>query len=281
MPGRIILTILVWLFWIRAYAQALRVPRASPGIGCQAYKKEPDIFSAAENVAALARIEPGIGIYSERNYFLSPLQLFSAFAASHAFGGGAGIFLNHFGYKNFQEVEAGLAYAKNLGPKLSIGAKFNYYSLRIRGYVSKGTPNAELGILFFPTSRFAAGFDIYNPVGGHLSNNADDKLASLIRLGMGYVFNPFFFLSLSVQKIEKQPVAGLLSLHYVLNKYLFLQAGFQTTTSMLWMAGGCWLKKFRLDLRVSRHPMLGYSTAVALLYSFKKEIAAPVNEVPE
>jgi hypothetical protein len=82
-------------------------------------------------------------------------------------------------------------------------------------------------MLFFPTPRFAAGLDIYNPVGGRLGNNADDKLASLIRLGMGYVFNPFFFLSISVQKIEKQPVAVLLSLHYVLNKYLFLQAGFQ------------------------------------------------------
>jgi len=275
---RFVMVLRIMVFCQCLTAQGISVPPGSAGVGNGAYRKDPDIYSGIENSAALALIPGGVGIYSERSFFLNPLQLFSIIAAMRALHGGVGFSVKYFGYQNYQESESGVTYARQLGPKVAIGAGFNCYLLSIPGYFSTATPSARFGVLCYPTDKFVAGLDIYNPVGGKFGRPANEKLASIIRFGLGYTFNPYFFLSTSVLKIEKQPAALLVGMDYIINQSFFLATGFQTATSLLWVAGGYRSKKFRLCLRVSRHPWLGFSNGIAISYSFKRVVDGGVED---
>ncbi len=130
-------------------AQSLRRPVAASYIGLGAYSlNHVDAFSFSSNQAALAQIKnPAIGVYGERRFLLDATNMYSAVVALPTRQGNFGIQIDYFGFKNFNESQIGLAYARSLGSALDIGIKFNYYSFRIPAYQNSSTINFEIGAI--------------------------------------------------------------------------------------------------------------------------------------
>src|SRR5690349_21431933 len=112
-------------------AQKITKPVMGPG-GLNAYSnKAPDLFSAFNNRAALARVKnKSLGIYGERRYLVEGLNNYLGMGAIETKSGCFGVQLGYFGFNRFNQSSAGLAYALALGSRMNLGVEFNYHSIR-------------------------------------------------------------------------------------------------------------------------------------------------------
>jgi len=261
------------LFNYAIFSQQLRQPIIAGYTGLGAYSiHHIDVFSFTANQAALAQIKnSAIGVYGEKRFLLSSTNLYSAVAVLPTRQGNFGLQADYFGYKNYNESQIGLSYAKSLGSKLDIGIKFNYYSYHIPAYNNSGTLNFEIGAIAHFSEKLHAGFHVYNPVGGKLSKNENEKLASIYKLGIGYEASENFFISTEIIKEEMLPVNVDAGCQYNFIKQFFIRAGISATTANSYIGAGVSWKNFRLDISAGYHQQLGFTPGMMLLINLNKK----------
>lgn len=255
-------------------AQTVRQPIAARYIGLGAYSKNfADAYSFTQNQAALANVKSAsAGVYAEKRFLVQELNLYSAVLAFPAKSGNFGIQADYFGFKNYNESQIGLAYARNLGSKIDVGVKFNYYSVRVPSYGNASSVNFEAGVLLHLTDKLHAGVHVYNPAGGKLGKNEnEEKLAAAYKVGLGYEASENFFISSEVIKQENQAVNVNVGFQYNFLKQFIMRAGIATATNNSYVGVGLNLKQFRLDLVTSYHPQLGFTPGVLVLFDFGKQ----------
>ncbi|MBI2729497.1 MAG: hypothetical protein HYX40_01880 [Sphingobacteriales bacterium] len=278
---KLILSILCSICIIAVQGQAVRQPIAARYAGLGAYSKNfADVYSFTQNQAALANVKnAAAGVYAERRFLVEELNLYSAVLALPTRSGNFGVQADYFGFKNYNESQIGLAYARNLGSKVDIGVKFNYYSVKIPSYGSASNINFEAGALLHLTDKLHAGFHIFNPTGGKLGKNEnEEKLAAAYKVGFGYEASDKFFISSEVVKQEYQPVNVNVGFQYNFLKQFLLRAGIATATSNSFVGVGLTVKQFRLDVAASYHPQLGFTPGILLLFDFGKQKAEAITE---
>jgi len=256
-------------------AQSLRKPLAASYIGLGAYSiNHLDAFSFTSNQAALAQIKnAAIGVYGENRFSLNATNMYSAVAVMPSKQGNFGIQIDYFGFKDYNESQIGLAYARSLGSKLDVGVKFNYYSFRIPTYQSSSTVDFEIGVIAHLTDKLNAGIHFYNPVGGNLSKTVDEKLSSVYTFGLGYEASESFLVSAEIVKEEDLPVNVNAGVQYNFEKQFFARVGVNSGNQSPYAGAGISWKDMRLDVSASYHPQLGLSPGLMLIVNFKsKEI---------
>jgi hypothetical protein len=256
-------------------AQSLRYSIAMPYVGSTAYSsKQNDAFSFTTNQAVLAATtQASVGLYGERRFLLQATSSYAAAVAMPTKMGNFGVSLNYGGFKNFNENKIGLAYARSLGKKVDVGVQFNYYSYKVPAYANTSAINFELGAIMHFTDKLNGGIQVYNPVGGKLGKNGDEKLASTYKLGLGYDASENFFVSAEVVKEEDKPINVIGNIQYQFAKQFFARAGFLSESTTAYAGVGLSWKNLRLDVSGSYHPQLGFSPGIMLLSNFgnKKE----------
>jgi hypothetical protein len=257
-------------------AQSLRKPIAASYIGLGAYSiNHADAFSFTANQAALAQIKnPVIGVYGENRFLLNATNMYSAVVALPTSQGNFGMQIDYFGFKDYNESQIGLAYARSVGTKLDIGIKFNYYSFRIPAYQSSSSVNFEMGAIVHLTDKLNVGVHFYNPVGGNLSKTNNEKLSSVYTFGIGYEASENFLVSAEIVKQEDLPVNVNAGVQYNFQKQFFVRAGINSENESPYAGAGLSWKDLRLDVSASYHPQLGLSPGLMLIVNFKstKEI---------
>lgn len=261
------------LFSSNIFSQAVRQPIAAGYIGLGAYSiNHVDAFSFTSNQAALAQIKnSAAGIYAEKRFLLSSTNMYSAIAVLSTKQGNFGLQADYFGYKNYNESQIGLAYARSLGSKLDIGIKFNYYEFRIPAYGNSSAVNFELGAIAHLSEKLHAGIHAYNPVGGKLSKTDNEKLSSIYKFGIGYEASDKFFVSTEIIKEEDQPVNVDVGVQYNFMKQFFVRAGTSTETTISYVGAGISWKNFRLDISGSYHQQLGFTPGLMLIVNFNNK----------
>lgn len=254
-------------------SQSLRYSQAQPYISLSAYSvHQNDALSFTGNQAALARTkQAGIGIFGERRFMLKETSVYTLGAAVPTRLGNIGIQLNYAGYKNFRENKIGLAYARKLGKLVDVGVQFNYYGYNIPAYGKASAINFEMGALFHLTGRLTAGIHVYNPIGGKLGKNKEEKIAAAYKIGLGYDASDRFFISSEIIKEEDKAVNVIAGLQYQFAKQFFAKAGFLSETGTAYAGAGIGWKNLRLDISSSYHPQLGFSPGILLIMHFKSK----------
>ena len=262
------------------FSQALRQPISAAYLGLAAYSTQhQDVFSYVSNQAALAKIQTaGVGVYGERRFMLNETSLYAASVAIPSKMGNFGINMKYFGFKNYNENQIGLAYARSLGSKVDIGVQFNYYGYKVPSYNSANTVDFEIGVITHLTDKLNAGFHIYNPIGGKFSKT-DEKLTSAYKLGVGYDASDKFFVGAEIVKEEDIPVNVNAGVQYRFMKQLFARAGISSNTSAAYAGVGLAWNSFRLDVTGSYHPQLGWSPGLLLIMNFGKKEKITSNDI--
>jgi hypothetical protein len=260
------LVVLLWLHIQKDWAQSLRQPISAIYTSLAAYStRQTDVFSFVNNQAALAKINhSGAGIYGERRFMLVETSLYTAATAIPSTMGNFGISLKYAGFKNFNESQIGLAYARSLGAGVDIGVQFNYYGYRVPAYSNANTVNFEMGAIIHLTDQLNLGVHVYNPVGGKFGKT-DEKLVAAYKVGLGYDASDKFFISAEIVKEEDYPVNVNAGFQYQFVKQFFARAGIATATSVAYAGFGIGWKNFRLDVSGSYHPQLGWSPGLMLI----------------
>jgi hypothetical protein len=258
-----------------AHSQSLRRPVAASYIGLGAYSiNHVDAFSFTSNQAALAQMKsPAIGVYGERRFLLDATNMYSAVFVLPTSQGNFGVQADYFGFKNYNESQLGIAYARNVGGLIDIGIKFNYYSFRIPSYQSSSAVNFEIGAIAHLTDKLNAGVHFYNPVGGELSKTNNEKLGSIYKFGIGYEPSERFLVSAEIVKQEDLPVNINAGVQYNFLKQFFARVGIASENESPYAGAGiCW-SNIRLDVSASYHPQLGFSPGLMVIVNFKtKEV---------
>jgi opacity protein-like surface antigen len=252
-------------------AQSLRYSVAQPYISLSAYSQQQnDPLSFTGNQAALAGTKhAGIGVFGERRFMLKETSVYTLATAVPTRLGNLGIQINYAGFKNFNESKTGLAYARKLGKLVDVGVQFNYYRYNIPAYGNASAINFEIGAMLHLTDKLNAGIHVYNPVGGKLGKNSEEKLASAYKFGLGYDASDKFFISSEVIKEEDKAINVIAGLQYQFAKQFFVKAGFISESTTAYAGAGIAWKNLRLDISSGYHPQLGFSPGLLLIFNFK------------
>jgi hypothetical protein len=258
---------------LRVFSQSVRHPISARYIGLGAYSiSHADVFSFTANQGSLAQVKSAAaGVYGERRFLLSEANMYTAVFVLPTSQGNFGLQADYFGFSNYNESQLGLAYARTLGSRLDVGIKFNYYSFKIPAYGNASTVNFEIGAVAHLSDKLHAGVHVYNPAGGKLSKQDDEKLGSSYTFGLGYEASDNFFISSEIVKEEDQPVSVNAGFQYNFIKQFFVRAGIATETTNSYVGAGISWKNFRLDVSGSYHPQLGFSPGLLLIINIKSK----------
>ncbi|MBL7702675.1 MAG: hypothetical protein JNM14_10505 [Ferruginibacter sp.] len=271
MKTKILLSLLFIFCLNQLTAQSLRYSLAQPYISLSAYSvQQNDALSFTGNQAALAKTKKaGVGIFGERRFMLNEVSFYTLAGSIPTRLGNFGVQVNYAGFKNFRENKIGLAYARTLGKFIDVGVQFNYYGYSIPTYGNASAINFEIGAMLHLTDKLNAGVHIYNPVGGKLGKESDEKLASAYKAGLGYDVSERFFISSEIIKEEGKAVNVIAGLQYRFAKQFFAKAGFISESGTAYAGAGVSWKNLRLDISSSYHPQLGFSPGILLIIDFK------------
>ncbi len=260
------------LFTLHVKAQVVRQPLSVRYAHAGAYSKNfSDIFSAASNQASLAELKTsGFGVYGERRFMLEELNGYTTIIAVPTPSGTFGFQGDYFGSSGFNETQLGLLYGRKVTDKIDVGAKFNYYTVRVRGYGSASAINFEAGAIFHLTDKLYTGIHVYNPAGSKLGKRGGEKLASAYRFGVGYEVSEKLFISTEIVKHEDRAIIVNAGLQYNLLLNVFIRAGTSAGGNNTYLSVGLPLSFGRVDVNTAYHPQLGFTPGLLLLVNFTK-----------
>ena len=230
-----------------------------------------DINSLFTNQAGLAMLEGfAATAFAEQRYFLSELQGLSAGAALPTNSGTFGLSINYFGFEDYNEQRAGLAYGRKLSNKLAMGAQLLVLNTRIPEYGNKTNLTFEAGLLAQLLPQLHLGFHVYSPARIQLVE--DEFLPSVFRLGLNYLPSEKLKILAEVEKDIDYPVRSKLGLEYAIVDALKMRVGAATQPVTLSFGLGYQLDNgLSLDIASSYHEVLGFTPAAGVTYAIGKK----------
>ena len=265
--GSVLFSLLVTL----TQAQNLRAPLSATNVFLQAYsRKEADVFSFSANQAALVGLSTlSAGVYAERRFLIQELSFYQAAVAVPTASGPFGLSVRYMGSSMQYQAEAGLAYARKLGPWVDVGAQFNYYTVKPAGYASTGAVYFEAGALIHLGEQVHLGVQVRNPTSATLGYAEAEVLPFVYAVGMGYEVSEDFFVAAEVQKAEGSKAGVNAGMQYRFDDRLWARSGFCSATSNYLLAVGYGLKGLKLEVTASIHPQLGLTPGLQLIFHQK------------
>lgn len=185
--------------------------------------------------------------------------------------GSFGIIVSRFGSSDYNEIRAGLSFAKKFGKHFSAGVLLDYYRFNLQEhYGSKNLISFEVGMLFRANRNISVGFHLVNPVPVKTLNQPEEWLPTIVRIGISYEFSAAFLVCLEAEKeLSDRPVIRV-GAEYRLAKCAFVRIGMATTPMLFSFGFGLKLSGFILDFATDYHSVLGFSPVGTLIWSIKK-----------
>ncbi len=231
-----------------------------------------DVWSGFHNQAGLVHLNAaGAGVFYENRFMLKELSDKGVIAALPYGNSAFAISLRSFGYSAFSNSKAGLAYALKLSDKFSFGVQINYHSIRIgENYGTQHNVSFEGGFLYKYNQKLIFAAHVANPTRAKLADYNDERLPSILRLGVAYKFSEKVMLSGEIKKPSDADVSVHGGLEYWVVKEMALRAGFNTLNTFSFGFG--WKTKVLLiDASAGFNSTLGFTPQISLTYSGTKK----------
>jgi hypothetical protein len=170
------------------------------------------------------------------------------------------------GSGGFSEMQAGIGYSRSLGPVVQIGARFNYYQLRITGYGSSFALPAECGVVFQLMPKLRTSLYIYNLMAAKPNKDGLSRIPTVVRIGTGYSIAESVGIVMEIIKEFGQPVSFQPVLFYQAQEKLFFRGGLATGTRSVFVSGGYQAGRMRVDLSTAYKGILGWTAGLGVQF---------------
>ncbi len=232
-----------------------------------------DVWSTHHNQGGLGWLEnPTAGVYFENRFGLPELSQMGAAAAVPVGSGAFGLSYSGFGWSLYKENKVGLAYGMKFNEKISGGIQANYHSMRLpNNYGASATLTVEAGIQARVTEELTIGAHLFNPTRAKLNEFNDERIPTIMRVGVGYRFSDRLLLTCEAEKdIEFNGIfrAGL---EYMPGEKVYLRGGIATNPGIVAFGVGLKLDALKVDLASTWHQVLGFSPQISLSYDLVKK----------
>lgn len=230
-----------------------------------------DEWSTFNNQAGLGFVKKiSIGTYYEDRFLLPQLSSKAVAFALPVKGGTFGLSYSSFGYSAYGESKYGLAFGKSFGKNISAGIQMDYLNTRIsENYGSKGALTAEVGLQFRAMKKLVIGAHLYNLSRTKLTDYNNERIPTVMRLGLQYTFSEKVFIAVETEKDMDRKALLKVGAEYMVAKVLYIRAGISSNPSLSCFGFGIHLKGFKLDVTSTYHSVLGFSPQLGLAYEFK------------
>ncbi len=182
-----------------------------------------------------------------------------------------GLALSHFGYTQYNEIQAGLAIARNFTHRFHVGMQFNYYAVLLsptEGY--RSTVIAQIGIVSKISEVLFISFHTYNPAQTNIKLELTEKrIPSIFSLGTEYYFSDKLLWLAQLDKEIDYPLQWRTGFEYRMVKELSLKMGGYGNPFVPNLGVSVFIKQLQIDLNFERHPTLGINSICGLSYTFR------------
>jgi len=255
------------LCYTSVLAQKTSGPRSvamgSAGIALQ------DSWSLQQNPAGITGIRrPSLGIAYERHFLDQEISSQLAFLAVPYGKGVFGISTERYGFAEFREQHAGIAYARKFGSTLSLAIGFKFHQLSIAGYGSSTALSAEVGFQFAINEKLTLGSSVVNPSGSKYEGMTMATIPVKLSFGAAYRFSDKVIVATDVIKVLNSSTDTRVGVEYSLIKNFSLRGGISANPFKQYAGFGFLYNHLSVDAAVSSHPTLGYSPQIGLGYEF-------------
>lgn len=229
-----------------------------------------DVWSLYHNQAGLAHLKKvETGFYYENRFLVPELSVKGIALAIPVKSGVFGATATHYGFSLYSETKAGLAYAQSFGEKISAGLQLNYLNTFIgEGYGNKTMVTAEFGFMAELADGLSIGAHIYNPSRAKVSEYANERVPTIMRLGLNYKLSEKALICAETIKDTNHKPGFRAGMEYQVVEQVFLRAGISTNPAMNTFGIGFNLKHVKIDFASSINSVLGYSPQIGLNYTF-------------
>lgn len=230
-----------------------------------------DTWSGHNNQAGLALYNrPAAGFYYENGFMLKELGYQSVTVSIPTHYGVFGGNISYTGDANYNEANAGIAYARTFGSRFAAGIQLDYLHTGLtKEYGSTGIITFEAGVISKLANNLTFGAHIFNPLNAKLTGFYDERIAAVMRAGFTYSFSEKLLLSTEVYKNSQRPAQFLAGTEYRFFSKGYARIGFATNPFKYTFGFGLVIKNLTFDISSSVHEVLGYSPQVSLQYAFR------------
>ncbi|MGE0562366.1 MAG: hypothetical protein AB7O47_11145 [Flavobacteriales bacterium] len=227
-----------------------------------------DLWSTNNNQGGLGFVnELSAGIYYENRFMLKETSYKAGAFVLPLKTGTFGFNITSFGYSAYSENKAGLSYGIKLSEKVAIGVQLNYLNHRLSAdYGQLNTFTAAIGVVAPLTKELTVGVHVYNPNRTKLAEYNNERVPTIMKLGLDYKFSEKVFLAVEAEKdINFSPVVKV-GVEYHAVEMLYLRGGISTNPTLSSFGFGLKFPQFKLDFSSSFHQTLGLTPSISLIY---------------
>ena len=231
-------------------------------------------WSAFQNTAALAHIDKlELAMQYENHSMVKEMSWKSAQAGINAKYVNIGVSFSYFGYSLYNEMIAGVGFARNFSDKFSMGLQFNYYT----AYFSAGEESRYRGALFPQAGisshilpRLTIGFQAFNPFQAIIkTENSQKRIPTIYSIGTNYEFSKNLVWLTQIDKEVSSDFRFATGFEYTMLRQLTVKLGAYGSDYLVPSIGfGLHLDKLHFNLNGELHPLLGLNTLANLKYRF-------------
>lgn len=226
-----------------------------------------DIWSSANNQAGLGYLEQTIAtMYYENRLNVKSLSIQAGAFAIPVQSTVIGINYRYLGYSKYNESKFGLAVAKKLGTKFSLGVQVDYLHTHfVPEYGNFGALCGEVGLLCEPVEHLIVGIHLFNVSRSKQKASPNEEIPTVMRFGAGYTVQDKATVYFETEKDLRMDAVFKGGLEYTPVDNLFLRCGLSTGPAHQYAFGlGYELKRMVIDLAFSHHRYFGYSPHISL-----------------
>ena len=231
-----------------------------------------DVWAYQHNPGALGDVtEFTAGLSYENRFLLQELQSQGFAVAVPMKVGVISVGGQLYGSQQFRTYKAGFGYSMKLSENFFAGVQLNYLGLRLpENYGSANSLTGEVGVYAKITDEWKIGASVFNLGRAKLSEFADDRFTTMMRIGTSYSFSQKVLVALDFEKNLDYDLRIKTGVEYEVVKNFRLRGGFATAPIELSAGLGYEWKQLQLSVGSSYHQILGWSPNFALVFKSDK-----------
>jgi hypothetical protein len=232
-----------------------------------------DVWSSTNNQAGLGFLTDfSSGICYENRFLLKETSYKSAAVVLPVKSGALGLSVASFGYSAYSETKVGLSFGQRFGKKIALGIQLNYLNTGLnKEYGSKTTLTGAIGLIAKLSQELTLGVHVYNPTRSKLLAYGNQRVPTLMKLGVDYCFSEKVMLAVSTEKELAFAAIFNAGLEYQMTELFYLRGGISTNPSKYAFGLGMQLKEFNVEISSSFHQTLGITPSISICYSRNKK----------
>ncbi|RNI25775.1 hypothetical protein EFB08_13050 [Rufibacter latericius] len=232
-----------------------------------------DVWSLSNNPAGIAALKkPELGAYAHNRFSLKELTTVGLLGVYPTTRFGAiGVDVQRFGGELYNEQRLGIGLAHQLGV-VRLGLKADLLQVRVQEWGSRKAVALSMGIQSDLLPKLSFGAHIYNLNQAKLAEFEDERVPTVMKLGLSFQAATKVLLVLEVEKELEYPVAVKGGIEYRLLPALGLRTGFNTGTRAGAAGVDVRFKQFQVAYALGTQHQLGISNYLSVAYQLKKEL---------